>query len=343
MQPGEVVNNYEIIEQLGSGGFSTVYKVCSKKFGYIFAAKVITVDKLVADKAWESFDAEIQSLVRLDHPNIIRLYDHFRDGNRFFLILEYCEGGSLWDLVRKQGPLKGRHLIEVVLQICSAVSYAFERGIVHRDIKPQNILLDSFGRCKLADFGISHMRSDGARCRDYRCSACFAAPELLRHLPFDPMKADVWSLGVTIASLVLGAIPWADERSGLNGLYVLPPGTDPTLRKLIERMIVVNPSRRISMIEFEKTPFYQKLSLMTENESSDKQAAMSARKRRRSSLTIEQGQALQSGLARTKIAMCPSLLSFGASSLGSGTGGLHVPSFRSCSRLTLNSSRDNCK
>lgn len=264
---GTVVNGYEFMNIIGSGGYATVYRVRSLRFDKIFAAKVLSISDDVGEKAWETFEAEISALMQLDHPNIIRLYDRFRIEKQFFIILEYCAQGSLWDHVNKQGPLKGQFLCHVVADLCAAVSYAWGQGIAHRDLKPQNVLIDDFGRAKLCDFGISliQQRDSESMVQDFRCSIAYAPPEILSRLPHNPMSADVWSLGATIISLVKGKQPW-DAKNHMEicqaiktANYSLPPDTPQPIRQLIKLMVVPNQMMRMHVEEIDRNPAYLEL------------------------------------------------------------------------------------
>jgi len=155
-----------------------------------------------------SFSAETEALRRLDHPHVIRLYDCFRDGINFVMILELCPGGNLMDEAGN-GGLSIPRLITVVPQIVDALMFCHANLVPHCDLKPQNILLDGFGRVKLADFGLSVIRDDWDRTLAFAGSPVFAAPEVLAKEPHSKFQADVWSFGVMLAVLATGRVPWA--------------------------------------------------------------------------------------------------------------------------------------
>lgn len=250
---GVVVGGYEFLGPVGQGGFANIFLVRSQKYNCNFVAKVARVKKENIERTWASFDSEIKALMRLDHPNIIKLYDHFQFGDNFVLILEHCPNGSLADYISKFGPMKGPVLAQTIRCVCSALKYAWSQGVQHRDIKPANILFDEGGRAKLVDFGIATMVENETRqqrIKEFSCSPLCAAPEILRRLAYDPVKSDIWALGVTILWLAKGSPPWTVDRKDemLNqikfGQVVLPSTMNPAIARIGKRMVVVNPDER---------------------------------------------------------------------------------------------------
>lgn len=251
---GQEINGYKFLEKIGEGGFSQVYKVYHEKYQQIFCAKVMKYDQ--DEKNWTLFRSEMDSLVSLDHINIIRLYNFFKVDDRLYLILEYCPGGSLYDRVEKNGPLTGDELMNVTEQLVSGVQYIHQQRIAHRDIKPQNVLFDSHGRVRIADFGISKL-GDGDKLCTFTCSAAYAAPEILGRKPYSPFAADIWALGVTLYYISHGKLPWPTSSFVLmteaieQGLVDIDWRViEPEYAMLIKEMLKVNPSARTIPSEF---------------------------------------------------------------------------------------------
>ena len=197
-------HGYMLDKKLGRGGNASVFLVKSLKYNCDFCVKV----SHSADKSTER-DNEIQTLMNLNHPNIVRIYEFFEDDEYFYMILEYCVGGSLYDLVAHEGALPYERLVPMCVQICEAVKAFHEQHVAHRDIKPANILLDMYGRPKLADFGLSGFFQGDTTVKSHAGSLAFMDPEIWKiKTGHNPFKSDIWALGVTFFYLATGRLPW---------------------------------------------------------------------------------------------------------------------------------------
>ena len=249
------IRSYTLIEEIGHGGFSKVYKATSSNFvNQIFVAKILNLNHNKSEEARERvFEAETEALRGLNHPNIIRLYDSFVQDNFFVMILEYCPNGSLEDEVKLKKGLSLDKFTYYAKQITSALSYCHSRNIAHHDIKIQNILIDRYGRPKLADFGLSLKMEEDESSESFNGSISYVAPEILSKVAFNPFKADIWALGVTFIFMITGSSPWPSKDINvvkkfiMAGTYHLQKKIPQQVSDMIKRMIVVDPANRINI------------------------------------------------------------------------------------------------
>ncbi|EAX98643.1 CAMK family protein kinase [Trichomonas vaginalis G3] len=258
-----VIRDYKFTQMIGKGGFAEVFLVEHIKFLTLFVAKVMTVDASEVQSTWEIFDSETKALSTLNHPHIIRLYDHFQIGCQFYYILEYCPNGSLFDEIEVTRGLPIPRFLTLASQIVSALAYCHANGIAHRDIKPGNILLDENKRAKLTDFGLCMQTKIGELHKTFSGSCEFTAPEIFLRKPNDPFKGDVWALGIVFAILITGTSPWKCDSLGalrqlaLAGNYKLNEFVPKEIADVIARMIVVDPDKRITMAELAEMPLFR--------------------------------------------------------------------------------------
>lgn len=248
---GKTIHNYKFQQIIGTGGFSTIYLVYSLRFQQQFVAKVMGVHQNI-ESTWSTFQRETDALMHLDHPNIIRLYDFFREQMNFIQILEFCPNGSLKDEINRSGSLPKIRVISIMNQLFSALDYMHSQNISHHDIKPGNILFDAFGRPKFADFGITLKADENSS--NFQCSLAYAPPEIVSKCSYDPKAADIWSLGVTIFEMCTGHLPWFKDNPDvlikgiLSGYPMLKHELDPIFIKVIDKMIC--PVNRRANIKF---------------------------------------------------------------------------------------------
>ena len=254
---------YSFLEQIGQGGFSQVFLVQHRNYSTKFVAKVIKPEQSEIESRWEIFKAEVKALSTLNHPHIIRLYDHFKIQNQFFLVLEFCPNKSVHDEVSDTEGLSVPRFGELAAQIVDALCYCHKNGVAHRDIKPSNVLLDAYYRAKIADFGLSAQTDPTGMTEKYGGSLHYLAPEILQKRKHNPMMADIWALGVTFAVMLMGRSPWASESLGglkklaLAGKYRLSRRIPDILKDLIGKMLLVEPSERLTVQGVRDHPFFK--------------------------------------------------------------------------------------
>lgn len=257
------VRTYKFSEIIGEGGFSQVYLVDDVNYpGRKFCAKVITPMEEKIETKWAAFESEVNALSTLDHPHIIQLYDHFKDKKKFFLILEYCPNQSIHDEVTQCDGLTVERFGQVASDVVDALVYCHANGVAHRDIKPGNILLDKYNRAKIADFGLAAQTEVDELTDHFAGSLSYQAPELFQKKPHSAMMADIWALGVTFATMIMGRSPWrSDSLGGIkklinSGKYHLTRNVPDIIQDLISKMIVVEPTDRLTMQGVADHPFF---------------------------------------------------------------------------------------
>lgn len=200
---------YEIVGPLGEGGMATVYRGLRRSDGRPVAIKVLR-EQYAHDKAFVArFEREAQSLVQLSHPRMVQVFHYGRDGDVHFIVMEYVEGEDLKGRLQRVGALEEARARTIGAEVCEALAYAHAHGIVHRDIKPQNILLTTEGRVKVTDFGIARALASAAITETGTVlgSVQYLSPEQARGLGVG-QSSDLYSLGVVLFEAIAGRLPF---------------------------------------------------------------------------------------------------------------------------------------
>ncbi len=208
---------YQIIRQLGVGGMGVVYQAHHRLMDRPVALKVINAQLVNSDVAIERFHLEVRAAARLSHRNIVTAFDADQAGALHFLVMEFVEGTSLWDLVQQRGKLSVVAACNYVMQAGQGLQHAFEQGMVHRDIKPHNLMRTSKGTLKILDFGLARFASQQNAPPDQTGltqdnatlgTPDFIAPEQARDARRADIRADIYSLGCTLYFLLAGRVPF---------------------------------------------------------------------------------------------------------------------------------------
>ena len=220
---GQSVGDYRIINIIGRGGMGTVYKVQHQISDRIEAMKVILPELIDSSELADRFIREIKVQARLSHPNITSLHNALRFGNELLMVMEFVEGTTLYERLRKAGMDPGSS-VHVISQVLDALSYAHAHGVVHRDIKPANIMLTANGSVKLMDFGIARSLTDHkelTRTGAAIGSLHYMSPEQVQGAAVDH-RSDIYSVGIVLYEMVTGTKPiqgdssWAIMNAHLN-------------------------------------------------------------------------------------------------------------------------------
>ena len=203
-------NRYEILEVIGSGGMAVVYKARCHRLNRLVAIKVLKDDFLGDKEFRDRFHGESQAVAMLSHPNIVAVYDVSTSlsGDVDYIVMELIDGISLKQYMEKKGVLNWKETLHFAMQIAKALEHAHSRGIVHRDIKPHNVMVLKNGAVKVADFGIARMMSEGnTLTKEALGSVHYISPEQARGGRVDN-RSDIYSLGVVMYEMMTGCPPY---------------------------------------------------------------------------------------------------------------------------------------
>ncbi|MGE5379462.1 MAG: protein kinase domain-containing protein [Methylocystaceae bacterium] len=200
-----LANRYELIDKIGSGGMATVYRARCQTLDRIVAVKVLK-DELAADPTLVNrFKSEAMAAARLSHPNLVNIFDVGEDNGIHYIVMEYIEGRTLKDIISKQGPLAPAQAVNIAAMVCDGLEHAHSRGLIHRDIKPHNILVTNDGNVKIADFGIARVVSASTITygSNVMGSVYYISPEQAKGETVGP-ETDIYSLGCVLYEMVTG-------------------------------------------------------------------------------------------------------------------------------------------
>jgi BR serine/threonine kinase len=246
------IGEYSLLRALGEGTYGKVKLAAHVATGRLVAIKTVRKsDFALKPHLRVRVEREISLMKLLDHPHILTLLEVLDTDRHMHIVLEYCERGELLDLLIREQCLAEDAALDAFRQIVYAIDYLHSRSICHRDLKPENILLDGAGRLCLADFGFARLMRENVA--ETSCgSPHYAAPEVMRGVPYDGCMADIWSAGVILYALLAGCLPFDDPsvRNLLSkvkrGRFVMP-AFSPDVQDLVAKMLVVDPAKRITV------------------------------------------------------------------------------------------------
>jgi hypothetical protein len=251
---------FRVVRELGRGGMGVVYQAEHRMMERRVAIKVINRALLDHPDALARFHAEVKAAAKLAHPNIVAAYDAEQAGDLHLLVMEFVEGTDLAKVVARRGPLPVAHACVYVRQAALGLQHAFEQGMVHRDIKPQNLMLTPKGRVKVLDFGLARLRSEHSQAGGLTQQGAFmgtpeyVAPEQATDARAADIRADVYSLGCTLYCLLAGRPPFAADtplklvlahlEQEPPALQEVRPDVPPELAAVVARMLAKDPAQR---------------------------------------------------------------------------------------------------
>ena len=260
IRPGIFINDrYEIIDKLGAGGMADVYRAKCHRLNRFVAIKILKAEYNEDKKFIDKFRAEAQSVAGLSHPNIVNVYDVGEDENLYYIVMELVEGITLKQFIEKKGYLDQREATGIAIQIARGMEAAHQNHIIHRDIKPQNIIISREGKVKVTDFGIAKALTSNTITSNAMGSVYYISPEQARG-GYSDEKSDIYSLGVTLYEMLTGQVPFSGENTVSVALShiqeepinvrTLNPEISPSLDRIVQKCMQKKPERRyISAVE----------------------------------------------------------------------------------------------
>ena len=252
-----IADRYEVIDKVGSGGMSDVYRAKDHILGREVAVKVLKQEFSEDATFVAKFRTEAQSAAGLEHPNIVNIYDVGSESGMYFIVMEYVEGITLKTYIEKKGQLNFKEAISIAIQVGRGIEAAHQKGIIHRDIKPQNIIISTEGKVKVTDFGIARAASSNTIHADVMGSVHYSSPEQARN-GFVDGKSDIYSLGIVMYEMVTGRVPFDGDNTvaiaiqHLQEEMVAPSAYAPdlpiALEKIILKATMKSPDRRYATI-----------------------------------------------------------------------------------------------
>ncbi|RXN33682.1 serine threonine- kinase BRSK1-like isoform X1 [Labeo rohita] len=230
--------------------------------GQKVAIKIVNREKL-SESVLMKVEREIAILKLIEHPHVLKLYDVYENNKYLYLVLEHVSGGELFDYLVKKGRLTPKEARKFFRQIISALDFCHSHSICHRDLKPENLLLDEKNNIRIADFGMASLQVGDSLLETSCGSPHYACPEVIRGEKYDGRRADVWSCGVILFALLVGALPFDHDNlrqlleKVKSGVFHMPHFIPPDCQALLRGMIEVNPEKRLTLEDIQKHPWYQ--------------------------------------------------------------------------------------
>lgn len=261
------VGKYELGRTLGEGSFAKVKFASNVQTNDSAAIKILDKDQVLRHKMVEQIKREISTMKLIKHPNVVQLHEVMASKTKIYIVLEFVDGGELFDKIVNKGRLKEDEARRYFQQLINAVDYCHSRGVYHRDLKPENLLLDSCGALKVSDFGLSafspQVREDGLL--HTTCGTPnYVAPEVLSDKGYDGTASDIWSCGVILFVLMAGYLPF--DEPNLMALYkkiwkadfTFPSWFSSGAKKFLKRVLDPNPQTRITVPQILTDEWFKK-------------------------------------------------------------------------------------
>ncbi|KAI4807936.1 hypothetical protein KUCAC02_027708 [Chaenocephalus aceratus] len=260
-QSAQYVGPYRLEKTLGKGQTGLVKLGVHCITGQKVAVKIVNREKL-SESVLMKVEREIAILKLIEHPHVLKLHDVYENNKYLYLVLEHVSGGELFDYLVKKGRLTPKEARKFFRQIISALDFCHSHSICHRDLKPENLLLDEKNNIRIADFGMASLQVGDSLLETSCGSPHYACPEVIRGEKYDGRRADVWSCGVILFALLVGALPFDHDNlrqlleKVKSGVFHMPHFIPPDCQSLLKGMIEVNPEKRLTLEAIQKHAWY---------------------------------------------------------------------------------------
>jgi CRP-like cAMP-binding protein len=260
LMASKTIGKYQLLGELGRGGMSVVYNAIHTSLNRPVAVKMLNHQLAFDEKFRSSFHQEALVIASLDHENIVTVYDTEQAYATFFIVMEFVRGMALSKMIENSGRIPFEQSRDLLLQMCRALGYAHQHGIVHRDVKPTNVLLTHDSRVKLMDFGIARVQRGEAKPEDEEIvgTAEYMAPEQIQGTGVD-RRTDIYALGITAYQMLTGELPYvaanpydvllAHVTKPMPSIRAKVPGAPEELYGFVERATEKDPARRFQSLE----------------------------------------------------------------------------------------------
>ena len=285
--PKEItIGDYIIKKTIGSGTFSTVklgvHRITQKKV----AIKILDKNKIESRDDLERIIREMQILTEMHNPFVIKVYKIYEDKNNFLIIMEYCEGGELFNYIVKKKRLSEDESSYFFFQLINGIEYIHSKGIAHRDLKPENLLLSKNKILKIIDFGLSNFYDGQKRLQTPCGSPCYASPEMVKGKKYDGFNIDIWAIGVILFAMLCGYLPFEDDENDTDVLFNeiirnkidYPYFLSKLSLDILKRILVSDPLQRITIEEIKNHEFYLKGEKIFRNKFEEKEDEQNVQK-----------------------------------------------------------------
>ncbi|KAL4430220.1 hypothetical protein ABPG74_014779 [Tetrahymena malaccensis] len=258
----KTVGHYIIGQNIGEGTFGKVKLGTHIETREKVAIKILEKDKITEQADVERVAREIHILKILRHPNIIQLYEIIETQKQLYLIMEYAQGGELFDYIVKNQKINERESCKYIQQILSGVEYLHNLNIAHRDLKPENLLLDHQKNIKIVDFGLSNLYKEGELLKTACGSPCYAAPEMIQGKKYEGLCVDIWSTGIIMFALICGYLPFEDQNTSVlykkivSGEFSIPRWVSTEAKDLMNCILNTDPVKRYKINDIRNHKWY---------------------------------------------------------------------------------------